>query len=37
VFIEGKHATARFAQRYQDPNAIDIGEKTLLLVNTNVT
>jgi len=35
VFIEGKHATARFVQRYKDPNAIDIGEKTLLLVNTN--
>lgn len=35
VFIEGKLATARFVQRHQDSNAIDIGEKTLVLVNTN--
>ena len=35
VFIEGKRATARFVQHYQDPNAVDIGEKTLLLINTN--
>jgi hypothetical protein len=32
VFIEGKNATARFVQRYQDPNLSDVGEKTLGLV-----
>jgi hypothetical protein len=32
VFIESKHATARFIQRYQDPNVSDVGEKTLALV-----
>jgi hypothetical protein len=32
VFIEDKNATARFIQRYQDPNLSDVGEKTLVLV-----
>jgi hypothetical protein len=32
VFIESKHATARFIQRYQDPNLSDVGEKTLVLL-----
>jgi ketosteroid isomerase-like protein len=32
VFIEGKNASARFIQRYQDPNVSDVGEKTLVLV-----
>jgi hypothetical protein len=32
VFIEGKNATARFIQRYQDTNLSDVGEKTLGLV-----
>ena len=32
VFIEDKNATARFIQRYQDPNLSDVGEKTLGLV-----
>jgi ketosteroid isomerase-like protein len=32
IFIEGKNATARFIQRYQDPNISDVGEKTLVLV-----
>ena len=35
VFIEGKEATARFVQRYQDANTTDIGEKTLHLVHEN--
>ena len=30
VFIEGKNATARFVQRYQDTITADKGEKTLL-------
>ena len=34
VFIEGKNATVRFVQRYQDPKVLDIGEKTLVLVNS---
>jgi hypothetical protein len=34
VFIEGKNATARFVQRYQDPKVFDVGEKTLVLVNS---
>ena len=34
VFIEGKNATVRFVQRYQDPKVSDIGEKTLVLVNS---
>jgi len=32
IFIEGKNATARFIQRYQDPKVSDVGEKTLVLV-----
>ena len=35
VFIEGKHATAKFVQHYQDANTTDTGEKTLFLVNAN--
>lgn len=35
VFIEGKEATARFVQRYQDTRTTDIGEKTLHLINEN--
>lgn len=35
VFIEGKHATAQFVQRYQDRNRADIVEKTLILTNAN--
>lgn len=35
VFIEGTHATARFVQRYQDPRVSDVGEKKLVMVNTN--
>ena len=35
VFIEGKYATARFLQRYQDTKYSDVGEKTLILINTN--
>jgi len=34
VFVEGKNATARFVQRYQGPKVSDVGEKTLLLVNS---
>jgi hypothetical protein len=34
VFIEGKNATARFVQRYQDLKVSDVGEKTLVLVNS---
>ncbi|MEA1947648.1 MAG: AMIN domain-containing protein, partial [Thermodesulfobacteriota bacterium] len=32
IFIEGKNATARFIQRYQDSKVSDVGEKTLVLV-----
>jgi ketosteroid isomerase-like protein len=32
VFIEGRHATARFVLRYQDSKFLDVGEKTLTLV-----
>jgi hypothetical protein len=35
VFIEGKYATARFLQRYQDTKFADVGEKTLILINSN--
>ncbi len=35
VFIEGKYATARFLQRYQGPKISDVGEKTLIMVNSN--
>lgn len=35
VFIEGKYATARFLQRYQDTKYSDVGEKTLILINTS--
>ncbi len=35
VFIEGTHATARFVQQYQDPRVSDVGEKKLVMVNTN--
>ena len=35
VFIEGKYATARFLQRYKDTNYSDVGEKTLVLINTS--
>ena len=35
VFIEGKYATARFVQRYQDPKFSDVGEKTLILINSS--
>jgi len=34
VFIEGKNATVRFVQRYQDPKVSDVGEKTLVLINS---
>jgi len=34
VFIEGRNATVGFVQRYQDPKVLDIGEKTLVLVNS---
>jgi murein L,D-transpeptidase YafK len=33
VFIEGRHATAKFVLRYQDSKFSDVGEKTLTLVN----
>ncbi len=32
VFIEGRHATARFVLRYQDSKFSDVGEKTLTIV-----
>jgi ketosteroid isomerase-like protein len=32
VFIEGRHATARFVLQYQDSKFSDVGEKTLALV-----
>lgn len=35
VFIEGSQATARFVQQYQDSSVLDVGEKKLVLVNTN--
>ena len=35
VFIEGKYATARFLQRYKDTKYSDVGEKTLVLINTS--
>jgi ketosteroid isomerase-like protein len=35
VFIEGNYATARFLQRYQDIKYTDVGEKTLVLINTS--
>ncbi len=35
VFIEGKYATARFLQRYQDTKFSDVGEKTLILINSS--
>lgn len=35
VFIEGKYATARFLQRYQDTKYADVGEKTLILINSS--
>jgi ketosteroid isomerase-like protein len=35
VFIEGNYATARFLQRYQDTKYADVGEKTLVLINTS--
>lgn len=35
VFIEGKYATARFLQRYKDANYSDVGEKTLVLINSS--
>ena len=35
VFIEGKYATARFLQRYKDTKYSDVGEKTLILINTS--
>lgn len=35
VFIEGKEATARFVQHYQDAGTTDVGEKTLRLINEN--
>jgi hypothetical protein len=34
IFIEGKNATARFVQRYQDSKVSDVGEKTLGLVHS---
>ncbi len=35
VFIEGKYATARFVQRYQDPKFSDVREKRLILINSS--
>jgi len=32
VFIEGRHATARFVLRYQDSKFSDVGEQTLTIV-----
>jgi len=35
VFIEGRQATATFIQKYKDSSHMDVGEKSLKLINSN--
>jgi len=37
IHIRGRRAVAKFLQRYQTPALTDVGKKTLILTNTNLT